>query len=127
MVVTSELADAAGEDFCYVTTRGRVTGSPHEIEIWFALDGATLYLLSGGGDRADWVRNVCADANVTVRVRDTTYEATARVVEDGTEEDERARRLVYEKYQPGYSGSLDDWQERALPVAIEVARPVSQS
>jgi deazaflavin-dependent oxidoreductase (nitroreductase family) len=116
-----DLADAADEDFCYLTTRGRVTGAAHEIEIWFALDGITLYVLSGGGDRSDWVRNLRADGTVTVRVRDTTYDATARVVEAGTEEDERARRLVYEKYQPGYSGSLDDWRERALPVAIDVS------
>ena len=40
------------EDFCYLTTRGRVTGRPHEIEIWFAVDGDTVYLLSGGGDRS---------------------------------------------------------------------------
>ena len=126
-MVPAELADAAGDDFCYLTTRGRLSGEPHEIEIWFALDDTTLFLLSGGGDRSDWVRNLLTDANVTVRVRDTAYDATARVVEDGTEEDQRARRLVYEKYQPDYSGSLDDWRERALPVAIDVARPASQS
>ena len=33
------------EDFCYLTTTGRVTGLPREIEIWFALQGATLYML----------------------------------------------------------------------------------
>jgi hypothetical protein len=27
---------------------------------------------------------------------------------------------VTDKYQPGYSGSLDDWRERSLPVAIDV-------
>ena len=26
----------AGEQFCYLTTTGRVTGRPHEVEIWFA-------------------------------------------------------------------------------------------
>lgn len=119
-MVPAELADAASDDFCYLTTCGRVSGEPHEIEIWFALGDTTLYLLSGGGNRSDWVRNLLANANVTVRVRDAIYEATARVVEADTEEDERARRLVFEKYQPGYSGSLDDWRERALPVAIDV-------
>lgn len=107
-----------GEDFCYLTTRGRVTGSLHEIEIWFARSGPTLYLMSGGGDRADWVRNLVADPSVTVRIRDLTYDAAARVVEPGTDEDTRARTLVYEKYQPRYSGSLDGWRESSLPVAI---------
>ena len=49
---------SAEDDFCYLTTRGRVTGEPHEIEIWFAIHGDTLYLLAGAGDRSDWVRNL---------------------------------------------------------------------
>ena len=115
------LAAAADEDFCYLTTRGRLTGNPHEIEIWFALDGTTLYLMAGGGDRSDWVRNLRAESAVTVRLRDTTYDALARVVAAGTDEDARARALVTDKYQPRYSGRLDDWRERSLPVAIEIS------
>ena len=116
----AELADARDDDFCYLTSRGRRTGQPHEIEIWFALDDTTLYLLSGGGTNADWVRNVQADPAVTVKVREHVYRATARILEAGTDEDGRARQLVYDKYQPRYSGSLDDWRERSLPVAIDI-------
>jgi deazaflavin-dependent oxidoreductase (nitroreductase family) len=115
-----ELLEAIDDDFCYLTTRGRRTGRPHEIEIWFALDGRTLYLLSGGGDRADWVRNLRADPAVTLRLRDTAHDATARVVDEG-EESERGRHLVFEKYQPRYSGSLDRWRRESLLVAIDVA------
>jgi deazaflavin-dependent oxidoreductase (nitroreductase family) len=113
-----ELSAATDDDFCYLTTRGRVSGRPHEIEIWFALDGRTLYLLSGGGDRSDWVRNLRAEPAVTVRLRDTTSVATARVV-DG-DESERGRGLVFEKYQPRYSGSLERWRRESLLVAIDV-------
>ena len=112
--------DVDGDDFCYLTTRGRVTGEPHEIEIWFARSGPTLYLMSGGGDRSDWVRNLRAEPAVTVRIRDVTYDAIARVVEPGTDEDVRARTLVYDKYQPRYSGSLDGWRDASLPVAIDL-------
>jgi deazaflavin-dependent oxidoreductase (nitroreductase family) len=119
-----ELLAAADDDFCYLTTRGRVSGRPHEIEIWFALDDRTLYLLSGGRDRSDWVRNLRAGPAVTVRVRDTTYTATARIVEEGEEgkESERGRGLVFEKYQPRYSGSLERWRRESLLVAIDVHR-----
>ena len=82
-------------------------------------DGRTLYLLSGGGEQSDWVRNLQAEPAVTVRLRDTTYNATARVVEGG-DESERGRGLVFEKYQPRYSGSLVGWREASLPVAIEL-------
>jgi deazaflavin-dependent oxidoreductase (nitroreductase family) len=116
-----ELLAAADDDFCYLTTRGRLSGRPHEIEIWFALDGQTLYLLSGGGGRSDWVRNLHADPAVAVRLRATTYQATARVVHEA-EESERGRLLVFEKYQPRYSGSLDRWRRESLLVAIDIGR-----
>jgi deazaflavin-dependent oxidoreductase (nitroreductase family) len=114
------LVEATDDDFCYLTTRGRVTGAPHEIEIWFARDASTLYLMSGGGDRSDWVRNLRAEPTVTVRVRDVSFAATARVVEPDTDEDARARALVTDKYQPRYDGSLDGWRARSLPVALDV-------
>ena len=114
-----ELREATDDDFCYLTTRGRVSGRPHEIEIWFALDGRTLYLLSGGGDRSDWVRNLLAEPAVTVRLRDTTYAATVRVVDAG-DESERGRGLVFEKYQPRYTGSLERWRRESLLVAIDI-------
>jgi deazaflavin-dependent oxidoreductase (nitroreductase family) len=120
MTVDPVLVDATDDDYCYLTTRGRITGTPHEIEIWFAREGATLYLMAGAGDGSDWVRNLRADPAVTVRLRDVTFAATARVVEAGTEEDALARRVVTDKFQPRYHGSLDDWRVRSLPVALEV-------
>jgi deazaflavin-dependent oxidoreductase (nitroreductase family) len=119
--VMEELAAVTDDDFCYLTTCGRVSGRPHEIEIWFALDGRTLFLLSGGGDGSDWVRNLRADPSVTVRLRDTTYAAAARVVEAGAAS-ERGRRLVFDKYQPRYSGSLERWRRESLLVALDLRR-----
>jgi deazaflavin-dependent oxidoreductase (nitroreductase family) len=121
--ITAQLAAHAEDDFCYLTTRGRVTGNPHEIEIWFALDTevpTTLFLMAGGGDGSDWVRNLRVEPAVTVRVGDTTHAARARVIESGTDEQERARALVHDKFAPRYSGDLTEWRGRALPVAIEV-------
>jgi deazaflavin-dependent oxidoreductase (nitroreductase family) len=109
------------DDFCHLTTTGRSTGRPHEIEIWYAADADTLYLLSGGGDRSDWVRNLRANPSVTVRLDETTHPATARVVVDPAE-DRRARTLVFEKYQPRYTGDLERWREASLPVAIDLSQ-----
>jgi deazaflavin-dependent oxidoreductase (nitroreductase family) len=114
------MEQGADTDFCYLSTRGRVTGRPHEIEIWFARDGDTLYLLAGGGERSDWVRNLRAQPEVTVRIGDVTSAAQGRVVEDGTTEDGHARRLVFEKYQPQSGGDLRRWRDTAVAVAIEV-------
>ena len=106
--------------FCYLTTRGRVTGEPHEIEIWYVARDNTIYLLSGGGERADWVKNMRADPTVTVRVGDRNYDGRARVVEDGDEE-EWARNALLEKYSSSYGGDLTNWSQRSLPIAIDLA------
>ncbi len=110
--------DGADEQFCYLTTRGRVTGEPHEIEIWFAhaRDGATLYLLAGD-HHSDWVRNVRADPDVTVRIRHLTFPAVGRVVDDAAE-DRVARDMVFAKYSQG--SDLVGWRESALPVALDL-------
>jgi deazaflavin-dependent oxidoreductase (nitroreductase family) len=110
----------ADEDYCYLTTTGRVSGEPREIEIWFGLDGGTLYMLSGGGDRSDWVRNLLKTPEVTVRIADQLFAGRARVVADA-EEEARARRLVYDKYSPGYSGDLTSWRDEALPIAVDLS------
>jgi deazaflavin-dependent oxidoreductase (nitroreductase family) len=115
--------DQGAAPFCYLTTTGRVSGRPHTIEIWFALEDRTLYLLSGGGDRSDWVRNLQASPEVTVRIgrRDAPELAgRARLLGPGSDEDARARRLVTDKYQPGYGGDLSGWRRSSLPVAVDL-------
>jgi len=42
---------------------------------------------------------------------------TARILEPGTEEDAMARRLLVDKYAPGYKGDLTDWGRDSVPVA----------
>lgn len=107
------------DEYCYLTTTGRRSGEPHRIEIWYAREGDTLYLLSGGGRRADWVRNLESQPEVTVEIDGHHHGAQARVVTDG-DECERARRIVFEKYQPRYGGDLTGWREDALPVALDL-------
>ena len=110
----------AEEDFCYLTTKGRVSGRPHEIEIWFSLvpESQTLYMLSGDRDRSDWVRNILRDPGVTVRIAGEKFSGLAREARD-PEEDELARRLLVEKYE-SRPGSLADWRRTALPVIVDL-------
>ncbi|HXF36878.1 MAG TPA: nitroreductase/quinone reductase family protein [Actinomycetota bacterium] len=111
--------DRADLDYCYLTTTGRRSGCPHTIEIWFALQGHRVYLLAGGGEGSDWVRNIRNDPTVGLRVGGEDFIAKARVVED-PEEDALARRLLLEKYGPRYPGDLDEWGRTAVPVVVEL-------
>jgi deazaflavin-dependent oxidoreductase (nitroreductase family) len=114
------------DDDCSLTTRGRVTGADHEIEIWYVREQEvgrdTVYLLAGAGERSDWVRNLQVDPTARVRIDDVTYAARGRVVTD-PDEDRHARTVVFEKYQPRNDGELVTWRERALPVALDLESP----
>jgi hypothetical protein len=78
-----------------------------------------VYLLSGGRDRSHWVRNLISDSEVKLRIGESSFDGRARIVTNA-DEDARARRLLLEKYAPGYSGDLQDWSRTALPVAIDL-------
>jgi deazaflavin-dependent oxidoreductase (nitroreductase family) len=115
--------DALGDlPYCYLTTVGRTTGRERTVEIWFAMQAATLYMLSGGGSHSDWVRNLLRNPQVKVRLADIDLRGKARVLENGPEE-ALARRLLLEKYQPTYGGDLSDWSRTSLPVAVDIGQP----
>jgi deazaflavin-dependent oxidoreductase (nitroreductase family) len=117
--MNADLQQLADEDFCYLTTTGRNSGRAHTIEIWFALDGHTVYMLSGGRDKADWVKNVMRHREVQLRISDVIFTGQARLVTN-TEEDALARKIVYDKYTPRDSDDLSDWSRTSLPVAVDV-------
>ena len=112
----------AADDYCYLTTTGRRSGRPHRIEIWYAVAGQTLYLLAGGGHSSDWVRNLEAGPAVTLELGDAVLATRARIVDDA-DEAERARTLLFEKYQPRNDGDLTTWRQRALPIALDLRGP----
>ena len=107
---------------CYVTTTGRRTGNPHEIEIWFGVSDGTLYLISGNGPTADWYRNLIAEPEVTVRIDDQIRNGTARVVTDADER-RRVGDLMGAKYvwggDPDIGLTYQAWCYEVPAVAIE--------
>ena len=108
-------------EFCYLTTTGRVSGRPHEIEIWFACrpepTSRTIYMMAGGRDRADWVRNLRHHPAVSIRFGDATFAATAQIIAPGEPDEQLARELLCGKYQGWQSGQpLSEWGRTALPV-----------
>ena len=108
------------QSYCYLTTTGRVTGKPHEIEIWFGMIGGTIYLLSGGREKSDWVKNMRVQPQVEVKIGKRKFTGQARFVLEA-EEESQARRLLAGKYQGWREGRpLSEWAREALPVAIQL-------
>jgi deazaflavin-dependent oxidoreductase (nitroreductase family) len=112
------LKSLAPDPFCYLTTTGRRSGRLHTVEIWFALNGATLYLLSEGGEQADWVKNARKTPQVRIRIGSHIFSGHARDVSN-SEEDALARRIVHSKYSSS-EDDLDDWATTALPIAVDL-------
>ena len=111
----------ADRSVCHLETIGRNSGQPRQVEIWFAADPDRdrIYFLSGGRDRAHWVRNIRKIPEVCVRIGSERFSGVGSEVEGGPDE-ARARSLVADKYGARRDGELTAWARTSLPVAIDL-------
>ena len=86
-----------------ITTRGRRTGKPHTVTIWFVVDGRTIFLGTLNADR-DWVRNLQKTPDVTLDVEGLRLRGRATVIADA-ELERRVRDLLGQKYWGAWIGS----------------------
>jgi deazaflavin-dependent oxidoreductase (nitroreductase family) len=68
-----------------LTTRGRRSGQPRFTALEFRQHGSKLYIISGWGAQANWVRNLQGDPQVTLRRGLRAQAARAEVVTDRSE------------------------------------------
>lgn len=123
--MSQRLAPHADTTYAYLTTVGRTSGEPHRIEIWFAVDGDRVLLMSGGRDRSDWVKNLVANPRVRIEIEGEAFIGTARVVSASEPEDALARDLLVAKYQK--ADELTEWRVNSLPVLIAVENEAADS
>ena len=108
----------AQTEYCYLTTRGRRSGHPHRIEIWFVAHDHGAYLLSDSGT-SDWCRNLVADPHVMLEIAGERHETQARHVDATDPANDVVRPAIVAKYQPGYGGEdLRGWSETAWLVRV---------
>ena len=79
------LQEIADKQVLYLTTIGRSTGLPREIEIWFVVCRDRLYLFAETGEAAAWVKNIRCNPAVTIRIGKRQCGATARVLDRETD------------------------------------------
>ena len=91
--------------YLYLTTAGRRSGQPREIEIWFTEHGGRFYLVAER-ENANFVRNIKSQPQVKVRISDAQFNAIARVVHNDREPELAAtvKALFDAKY--GWSDGL---------------------
>lgn len=82
-----------------MTTRGRRSGLPRQIEIWFTEHQGRFYLIAEYAT-SQWVQNIRANAAVQVKLADRQFTAQARILPQESEPDlvAEAQKLSREKY-----------------------------
>ena len=86
----------AGKQTLVLTHYGRKTGKPHEVTIWFVLDGDSFYIGTANVNR-QWVRNVQKMPQVKLSIGGEKFEGIARFLSDCSEH-ERAMAAIRRKY-----------------------------
>lgn len=94
--LADRLAAISGRSTCRLTHRGRKTGRPYQVVVWFMVDGETVYLATANASR-QWVRNVQANPSVGFDVDGETFTGTSERVREPAEE-RHVMDLVMAKY-----------------------------
>jgi deazaflavin-dependent oxidoreductase (nitroreductase family) len=106
----SRLESLAARQVLHLTTIGRTTGQPREIETWFIVRREKFNLFSELREGAGWVKNIRHNPTVRVRFGECTMKAIARVL------DYRADRQLWDEVQ-AIADRKYGWSD-GLPVEI---------
>jgi deazaflavin-dependent oxidoreductase (nitroreductase family) len=110
-MATTSLQSLGDRQVLHLTTIGRVTGLPREIEIWFVVYRERFYLFSEHREVAGWVKNIRRNPAVSVRIGRRRIKAVARVL------DRRRDRALWDEVA-AIADRKYGWGE-GLPVEIE--------
>ena len=92
----ARLKPLAGKSTLILTHYGRKSGQPHEVKIWFVVDGGRVFIGTANVER-QWVRNVQKNPRIKLSVGGEKFEGEARFLADPAERD-RALAAIGRKY-----------------------------
>ncbi|MCS5636679.1 MAG: nitroreductase family deazaflavin-dependent oxidoreductase [Myxococcota bacterium] len=103
---------------CRLTTRGRRSGEPRAVTIWFALGAGTVYL-TASASHPHWCRNLEATAEVSLRIGNDNLTGIARLIEDPGEARAVRQRFVDRYWLARLSRPFGGYRD-SIPVAVEI-------
>jgi deazaflavin-dependent oxidoreductase (nitroreductase family) len=110
--------DLARTRIVHLTTRGRKSGTPRTVKIWFVIATPnSIYVQHTNPKPADWYRNLLREPAVTVDFGSGPVPARARPVTDPAEV-ERILALVRRKYLAAWLFKLIGWTRSAVAAEI---------
>jgi deazaflavin-dependent oxidoreductase (nitroreductase family) len=85
------------QQYLYLTTRGRKSALPREIEIWFTRHGGRFYVIAEYPN-SHWVENLRAHPEGQVRLADRGFKIRARMLSPEEPELQVVQELSRKKY-----------------------------
>jgi len=115
------LEDLNREQYVHLTTKGRKTGKPHTVELWFAIAERKIFLSHEGG-HTDWMRNLIKDGSVVAEIGGAEFFGKARITDERSSSRELGKKALYEKYySKADQETIDDWFSLSAVVEITPA------
>jgi deazaflavin-dependent oxidoreductase (nitroreductase family) len=112
-----DISRVADEKYIYLTTRGRKSGNPHIVELWFATAEKKIYL-SHEGAYTDWMKNILDNNRVEFKIGKTQFKGNARIAKGG-EAFELGKHSLYLKYYGNADeDTINDWFSESTIIEI---------
>ena len=93
----ADLTTLNNESLVELIVVGRKTGQPRSVKIWFVATNDKIYVTSGRGLDAQWIKNLKHTSTVTCQIGSTRLQATATWLE-GSHVQEDIFPLFFRKY-----------------------------
>jgi len=120
-----DLRTVAGKRSVFLTTRGRKTGQPRTVKIWFVTaDHESIYVQHTNPRAAQWYRNLLRTPSVTLDFGDGPLPAYATPIADPARIQE-VLRLIRRKYPLGWIFQLLGWNRSAQVAQITLDRKLA--
>ena len=121
MTSQDDLQKAGSQKLIHITTRGRMSGKLHTVELWFAVGNGKVYL-SHEGEETDWMKNIKKNSQVSFEIGGKNFNGSARHLEDRTDEAWTGKLALYEKYYGKATKEIiEDWFSLSRLLIIETA------
>ena len=120
----TELQELDRTSLVSLTVRGRKTNTPYTVKIWFAVGNGKIYVTSGRGSSASWVKNLRNKPEVDLQIGTTALHGTAVWLDEATVEAEVLPLFFRKYFLARILGWIGGWYKEKFAFAIT---PVTHS
>ena len=103
-----------------LTVRGRKTNRPYTVQVWFTIGQGNIYVTSGRGSNAAWVKNLRHTPEAELQIGTTRLRGRATWLDPATVESEVLPRFFRKYWLARILGWVAGWYREKFAFAIKV-------